>query len=466
MVREWRGLRLAGVLRLGFGAALLLALSAGVLSIVEVERARRDVDSLVRTAERSTYLLSQIERHVSRMRTLAFDQLIEPERDDTIEDDELIASVTALESALRELQPLLQPSEIAAYEQALPLIERFRGEVASIVTAVRAGATVDAREALLRRASPLAVRLQDHLDELNRLTLSESRELLAAADSRLARTPVLEAILAITLLLGILGIYWTVRRTIDGQRRELDAYLARIEASNRDLDAFAGRIAHDLRNALAPLGVSASSLRHAAGRPDVVGRIAAQIHTSVQRSSLLIEGLLGFSRAADAGAGRETTALRQTIDGALDELTPLAERVDARIDVDLPEAEVRCAPGLLHIVAVNLIGNALKFLDGQPERRVVVRATAENGTCELIVADTGPGIPADALPRIFEPFYRVPGTETAGTGIGLATVHRIVEARGGTVTVESRVSQGSVFRVRLPLRAVRGLSVPATGVSV
>src|SRR6185369_8464878 len=284
--------------------------SAGVLSIIEVERARRDVDALVRTAERSTYLLSQIERHVSRMRTLAFDQLIEPERDDTIEDDELAASVTALENAIRDLQPLLQPSEVAAYEQALPLIERFRSEVASIVTAVRAGATVDAREVLLRRASPLAVRLQDHLDELNRLNQAESRELLAAADGRLARTPVLEAVLAITLLLGILGIYWTVRRTTDVQRRELDAYLARIEASNRDLDAFAGRIAHDLRNALAPLGVSASSLRHAAGRPDVVARIAAQIHTSVQRSSLLIEGLLGFSRAADAGAGQETTGLR------------------------------------------------------------------------------------------------------------------------------------------------------------
>jgi signal transduction histidine kinase len=466
MVRDPRGPRFAVALRWGFGAALLLALSAGVLSIVEVDRARHEVDALVRRAQRSTYLLGQIERHVSRMRAVAFDQLIEPERDDALEDDELVAAASGLDGALRELQPLLQPGELAAYQQVAPLIARFRDEVGTIVNAVRTGAAADAREALLRRASPLALRLEDHLDELNRLNQAESRALLIAADGRLARTPVLEGVLAITLLLGILGIYWTVRRTTDVQRRELDAYLARIEASNRDLDAFAGRIAHDLRNALAPLGVSASSLRHAAGRPDVVARIAAQIHTSVQRSSLLIEGLLGFSRAADASAGRETTGLRETIDGVLDELAPLAERVDARIDVDLPDVVVRCAPGLLHIVAVNLIGNALKFLDGEPERRVVVRATASNGKCELSIADTGPGIPADALPRIFEPFYRVPGTQTAGTGIGLATVHRIVEARGGTVTVESRMRHGSVFRVRLPLRAARGLSVPATGVSV
>ena len=96
----------------------------------------------------------------------------------------------------------------------------------------------------------------------------------------------------------------------------------------------------------------------------------------------------------------------------------------------------------------------------------MVRATPTNGTCELSIADTGPGIPADALPRIFEPFYRVPGTQTPGTGIGLATVHRIVEARGGSVTVESRMRHGSVFRVRLPLRAARGLTVSVTGVPV
>jgi signal transduction histidine kinase len=225
---------------------------------------------------------------------------------------------------------LLQPGELGAYEQALPLLDGFRAVVRAIVTAVRTGATADAREALLRRASPLALRLEDHLDELNRLNQAESRALLAAADGRLARTPILEAILASTLLLGILGIYWTVRRTTDVQRRELDAYVARIEASNRDLDAFAGRIAHDLRNALAPLGISASSLRHAAGRPDVVARIA------------------------------EATDLRDTIVGPLDELAPLADR----IDVDLQTSSLCCVPGLLHIVAVNLIGNALANPNG------------------------------------------------------------------------------------------------------
>src|SRR5262245_8833509 len=149
MVRERRRLRFAGALRWGFGAALLLALSAGVLSIVEVERARHEVDALVRRAQRSTYLLGQIERHVSRMRAVAFDQLIEPERDDTIEDDELIAAVTGLDGALRELEPLLQPREMTAYQQAAPLIARFRDEVGTIVSAVRTGAAADAREALL-----------------------------------------------------------------------------------------------------------------------------------------------------------------------------------------------------------------------------------------------------------------------------------------------------------------------------
>jgi signal transduction histidine kinase len=68
-----------------------------------------------------------------------------------------------------------------------------------------------------------------------------------------------------------------------------------------------------------------------------------------------------------------------------------------------------------------------------------------------LVRDTGPGIPAASLSRIFDPFYRVPGATAEGTGIGLATVHRIVAAHGGKVTVDSTLGAGATFSVRLPL---------------
>jgi signal transduction histidine kinase len=99
----------------------------------------------------------------------------------------------------------------------------------------------------------------------------------------------------------------------------------------------------------------------------------------------------------------------------------------------------------------NLLGNALKFVDGCPVRHVAVTARMEAGAAEIVVEDSGPGIPRESLARIFEPFYRVAGSKAPGTGIGLATVRRIVDAYGGTVEVDSEPGFGSVFRVRLPL---------------
>jgi signal transduction histidine kinase len=198
-------------------------------------------------------------------------------------------------------------------------------------------------------------------------------------------------------------------------------------------------------------------LHEVRGRPESVGRLADQIGTAVQRSGLLIDGLLGFSRAGHGGAD-EATSVRTSVAAALDDLASVVERLGASIEVDVPDLEVRCAPGLFHIVVANLVGNALKFMAECPVRRVRIAASAAEGWCELVVADTGPGIPREALARIFEPFYRAPGNTAAGTGIGLATVQRIVEGRGGMVTVESEHGRGTIFRVRLPL-CVRHVAV-------
>jgi two-component system OmpR family sensor kinase len=191
-------------------------------------------------------------------------------------------------------------------------------------------------------------------------------------------------------------------------------------------------------------------LHKAHGRPEVIGRLADQIGASVQRTGLLIDGLLGFSRA-EHRSGDEAASLRTTVAAVLEDLAAVIDRVDAAVDVDVPALDVRCAPGLLHIVVANLVGNALKFMENRPVRRVRIAAGAAEAWCELVVADTGPGIPREALARVFEPFYREPGNRAAGTGIGLATVQRIVEARGGLVTVESEPGRGATFRVRLPL---------------
>src|SRR5439155_3503016 len=96
--------------------------------------------------------------------------------------------------------------------------------------------------------------------------------------------------------------------------------------------------------------------------------------------------------------------------------------------------------------------NAFRFA---PEGGVVwIRAVRENGSCQVSVEDTGPGIPKEHLPLLFERFYRVDPARArgdGGTGIGLAIARSVVEAHGGRIWAESRVGEGSVFRFELPL---------------
>jgi len=136
----------------------------------------------------------------------------------------------------------------------------------------------------------------------------------------------------------------------------------------------------------------------------------------------------------------------------IDEISPLAARLDVSVRVeDVPDVQVACSSGLLHILLANLCGNAVKYLEGQRERRVSISANVEDSACRIDVEDTGPGIPRSAQDRVFEPFYRVEGTGVPGSGIGLATSRRIAESRGGRITVTSTLGRGSCFSVWLPL---------------
>jgi two-component system OmpR family sensor kinase len=135
----------------------------------------------------------------------------------------------------------------------------------------------------------------------------------------------------------------------------------------------------------------------------------------------------------------------------LEDMAPRMAAAAVTLQIELAGgARVACGGTLLRQVVDNLVGNAIKHLAGQLERRLEVRIRHTGSAVCLEVEDSGPGIPPDAATRIFEPFYRVPGCNVPGNGIGLATVRRIVEAHGGEIAVSSVVGQGSVFRIRLP----------------
>jgi signal transduction histidine kinase len=234
---------------------------------------------------------------------------------------------------------------------------------------------------------------------------------------------------------------------------ELEATMEQLRRANGDLEAFAGRIAHDLRTPLTPITLMAASLMRSTD--DRVVRAAERIERSASRASHMVEDLLAFSRLGRRDEQASTAAgaaVRATIDDFSERLAADEITLELALDAD---ATVACSESLFRQVVSNLVGNALKFVKDRNERRVQVRLQTRDRTCQLEVQDTGPGIPADAISRIFDPFFRVPGNETPGSGLGLAIVRRIVDAHDGSVTVQSVLGQGCTFRVVLPSAPVR-----------
>src|SRR5262249_3021566 len=160
---------------------------------------------------------------------------------------------------------------------------------------------------------------------------------------------------------------------------------------------------------------------------------------TLDRTVLLIDGLLGFARSG-APPARETRAdVHAVLRDLVDDLLPSAEEHHIALTLDDRDApDVACSPGVLASVISNLVENALKHMGGGPVRRVTGRAEPTPAAVRLEVRDTGPGIPPSLQPHIFDPYVRAPWTDVPGLGLGLATVRRLAEAHGGSVGVESR----------------------------
>jgi two-component system sensor histidine kinase HydH len=138
-------------------------------------------------------------------------------------------------------------------------------------------------------------------------------------------------------------------------------------------------------------------------------------------------------------------------DLARDAIEPFAPRLaaaDVAVTIDAtPGVIVRGDREKLRQVLVNLVENALDALGDVAERRLAVSVARTNGAATLRVTDTGPGIPHEALARVFEPFF---STKATGTGLGLAIVRRIIDAHGGRISAESAPRRGATFRIDFP----------------
>jgi signal transduction histidine kinase len=181
----------------------------------------------------------------------------------------------------------------------------------------------------------------------------------------------------------------------------------------------------------------------------------ARVRGSTERMIRLINDLLDLARIE---AGRVDLQLaRQSLGEVagevIDVVRPFAadEGVDLGVEIPPVDILVRADRDKLHQILLNLVHNAVKFTRSGGTVRVVVSLRGD-GTVVTAVRDTGEGIPAEDLPRVFEKFSQVgdPETQKKGSGLGLAIAQKLVELHGGTIWVESALGKGTEFSFTLP----------------
>jgi K+-sensing histidine kinase KdpD len=240
-------------------------------------------------------------------------------------------------------------------------------------------------------------------------------------------------------------------RALEAQRLAAEAARADDLAQiDRARSALLAAVGHDLRTPLAGIKVAVSSLR----QPDTTLSPAAQaellatIEESTDALSELVDNLLALSRlqAGVLSVHLDSVALDAVLGAALLHLGPRSTQVSADVPDDLP---LVCADaGLLERVVVNILSNALTASPlGKP---VDVAAEVTRDRVRLVIADAGPGVPADHRDRIFEPFQRLHDRSTTGLGLGLAIARGFTEAMGGQITPAETPGGGLTMIISLP----------------
>jgi len=215
-------------------------------------------------------------------------------------------------------------------------------------------------------------------------------------------------------------------------------------------------VSHEMRTPLTAIQGMTELLANYDIEPARRKEISSAINGEVKRLAGMITDYLDITRLESGATGLRNTPVK--LDALLERIMMLLEPVAAQRGIRLVLTPPVGLPAffadadLLVRAVENLVSNAIKYSPNNTQ--VTISAARDGDSAVILVADQGYGIPEADVTRVFEKFYRVPRVEDAevpGTGLGLALVREIAELHGGTVTVASKINQGSTFTLRIPL---------------
>jgi len=232
----------------------------------------------------------------------------------------------------------------------------------------------------------------------------------------------------------------------------------RLHAANKELEAFSYTVAHDLRGPLQQLSGFAELLQGHAGKSldSDSTQYLNSIRQSAWRMNTLVDDLLDFSRAERVALQKTMVSVEQLVKEVQQELRHQTEGRDVAWMLGaLPE--VYADRSLLRLAVMNLLSNAIKFTRGRSHAEIEIGSRIDENEVVIFVRDNGVGFDMKEADKLFEAFERLHNNhEFEGTGVGLASVQRIVQRHGGRTWAEGTVGEGATFWFSLPRTADAG----------
>lgn len=248
------------------------------------------------------------------------------------------------------------------------------------------------------------------------------------------------------------------RDEVSGLMRDFDAMAERLETLLKAQSRLLNDISHELRSPLARLNVALGLARQ---RSNVESsEMLDRIELEASRLNEMIGRILTLARLEDGEqlVPQTPVPLDDLVASVTDDAEFEAQARHCHVKTSIPEGnwQVRGNPSLLHSAVENVVRNAIRYTQEGTAVEIALAREGKNGFADAVlrVSDSGPGVPADALQKLFEPFYRLDDArerQTGGVGLGLAITERAVRFHGGKVRAANRPEGGLMVEIRLPL---------------